>query len=94
LNRRTHGFRLLYAVLPDEIKRAAVAAYARFSRDPSHPGLRCHPLRSSGRGQHFPGSVSITVTMNYRATYIVQNGVSVWYWIGSHADYDTFTGRR
>ena len=94
MNRRTHSFRTLYGALPDEIKRAAVSAYLKFVQNSAHPGLRSHALSPARRGQHLPGIVSITVTTNDRAIYVVQNGVNLWYWIGSHADYDTFTGRK
>ena len=94
MNRRARSFRVLFEALPIEIQRAAASASLKFVQDPSHPGLRSHPLSPTRRGQHLPSSISVTVTTNYRAIYIVQNGVNVWYWIGSHSDYDTFTGRK
>ena len=45
-------------------------------------------------GQHEAGSVSVSITRQYRAIYVRQGEVNVWYWIGTHADYDTFTGRK
>ena len=31
--------------------------------------------------------------MQYRAIYATdEDGVNVWYWIGTHADYDVFVG--
>jgi hypothetical protein len=39
--------------------------------------------------------VSISVTIGYRAIYVTdEDGTNVWYWIGTHADYDTFTGKK
>jgi hypothetical protein len=32
--------------------------------------------------------------MKYRAIYVVDGETNVWYWIGSHANYDTFTGGK
>jgi hypothetical protein len=31
--------------------------------------------------------------MQYRAIYVLgDDGVNVWYWIGTHADFDVFAG--
>jgi hypothetical protein len=31
--------------------------------------------------------------MQYRAVYFVApDGVNIWYWVGTHAEYDTLTG--
>jgi len=86
LNRRTAFFRKAYDSLPEQNKQAAIGAYRIFLKNPRHPGLRSHPLQPTKRGQHLPGSISVTITMGYRAIYVVQNGVNLWYWIGSHAD--------
>jgi hypothetical protein len=32
--------------------------------------------------------------LQYRAIYVVDGDINVWYWIGSHADYDRFIGSR
>ena len=32
--------------------------------------------------------------MRYRAVYIVDGDANVWYWVGTHADYDRFTGGK
>ncbi len=83
----------MYAALPGSIQQAAIAAFAMFLLNPDHPGLRRHSLKTTRKGQHQPGSFSVRVTFGYRAIYFTNNGVNVWYWIGSHADYDAFTGR-
>jgi hypothetical protein len=30
--------------------------------------------------------------MQYRAIYVVVDGENVWYWIGTHAEYDKYLG--
>lgn len=66
---------------------------ALFDSNPGHPSFRSHTLRDTARAHHIPGSVSITIVMNYRAIYVVdEQGRNIWYWIGSHADYDKFVG--
>ena len=50
------------------------------------------PPASSRACRGGPGSFSVSVTMNYRAIFFLDGPVNVWYWIGTHADYDRFTG--
>jgi hypothetical protein len=90
-NVRTRDFRARYARLPESIREEAVEAYRLFLRDPSHPSLRLHRLDDRGRGRHRSESFSVSVTRSYRAIFVVDGGVNVWYWIGGHADYDAFT---
>jgi hypothetical protein len=93
MNRRTAAFHALFAALPANVQRLARAAFAMFLANPAHPGLRSHTLKPTKKGQHQISSISVTFAAGYRAIYVVQNGVNVWYWIGTHSDYDTFTGR-
>jgi len=69
-------------------------AFKLFRENPSHPSLRHHALADSKRGSHVPGSFSVSVTMQYRAIYCKVDDVNVWYWIGTHAQYDKLAGRR
>ena len=39
-------------------------------------------------------SSSVSITMQYRAIYTVDGTDNVWYWIGTHADYDVFIGKK
>jgi hypothetical protein len=91
-NVRTAAFKERLGRLPDFIQILAEAAFAKFLEDPSHPSLRHHRLEESKKGQHQPGSFSVSITMRYRAIYVRDGDTNVWYWIGSHADYDAFTG--
>lgn len=92
-NRTTAEFRELYARLPPSIQKLTRDACILFDRDPNHPSFRRHVLRDTRSGSHAPDSISISITMSYRAVYVVVDDVNVWYWIGTHAQYDRFTGR-
>jgi hypothetical protein len=94
VNRRTWAFHEMFASLPAQYQQAANDAFQRFLLNPNHPALRSHPLKPTRKGQHWPDSISVTISMGYRAIYVVRNGVNVWYWIGSHADYDKLIGRK
>jgi hypothetical protein len=93
-NRRTHEFRELFGRLPDHVQQLAVAAFELFLEDPSHPSLRHHPLGDNKKGQHRSGSFSVSINLRYRAIYVRDGDTDVWYWVGSHSDYNAFTGGK
>ncbi len=93
-NCRTREFKDLFAKLPKRIQELAKAAYRQFRANPDHPSLRRHSLEDSDKGRHRAGSFSVSITMRYRAIYAVDGTVNVWYWIGSHNDYENFVGRK
>lgn len=78
--------------LPAEIQYLTQLAFEQFVIDPSHRSLRHHELRSTRRANHREGSCSVSITRFYRAIYIKDGQTNVWYWVGSHADYNAFTG--
>jgi hypothetical protein len=94
VNHRTWAYLAMLAALPAHIQAAATAAFGMFVLNPQHPALRLHELKPTKKGRHASGSFSVSVTKGYRAIYVVRNGVNIWYWIGTHGDYDTFTGRK
>jgi hypothetical protein len=93
-NRTTRQFREQFAALPARIRQLTRDACVLFDQNPSHPSFRLHELADNKKAAHVPGSWSVSITMQYRAIYVVVDGINVWYWIGTHADYDTFTGKR
>jgi hypothetical protein len=83
----------MFAHLPKHVQALARGAAKLFNDNPAHPSLRHHELEDTKKGQHVPGSFSVSITMQYRAIYVPEgDGRNVWYWIGTHGDYDTFTG--
>ncbi len=53
-----------------------------FQRNPAHSGLQFKKL--AGEGDIY----SVRIGLDYRALAIVKKNRVVWYWIGSHSDYD------
>jgi hypothetical protein len=85
---RTRGFKTLYERLPEEVRREADEAYRRFNEDPSYPGLNFERL------QGIPSPLySARIGRRYRALAGQDNETWVWFWIGSHADYDKLLDR-
>ena len=71
-----------YAELPEVIQKQAKEVYKLFMVDPFHPSLHFKKIHSSRP------IFSVRITKDYRAVGILQNNEIIWYWIGSHSDYD------
>lgn len=81
-SRGTDEFWQLYRSLPPDIRLAAQEAYRKFAADPTNPGLRLERLRAD------PRAWSVRVTRNYRSVALRQGDDWLWFWIGSHQDFD------
>jgi hypothetical protein len=82
ISRTTARFRSLFSALPPNIQLRARRAYRLFSADPHHPSLhfeQVHPTRPI---------FSVWVGLGYRALGVRTGETVIWFWIGSHADYD------
>ena len=75
-----------------DLNLEVVKAIRLWEANPKHRSLRLHPLKDTKKGRHASGSFSISLNMQYRAIYVWDGGVAVWYWVGSHADYDRLIG--
>jgi hypothetical protein len=93
-NVRTKNYRERLEHLPVHIQRLAQLAFERFVENPTDPVLDNHPLNDTHRGRHRKGSRAVAITQRYRAIYVVDADVNVWYWVGSHEDYNNFTGKK
>lgn len=93
-NCRASSWWPLFESLPEKIRIIADEAFKLFERDPGHPSLCDHPLHDNKRGRHRNGSRAVYVTKQYRAIYVIDGDTNVWYWIGTHNDYENFTGRK
>jgi len=72
----------MLAALPSHVRQQARDAYELFRDNPSHPGLRFKKVNSD------PDVYSARIGIGYRAVGVLAGDAIVWYWIGSHADYD------
>ena len=87
ISRRTPRFRKAFGELPDEIKEAARASYRRFRDDPTHPSLhlkQVHPTELI---------YSVRISLQYRALAVREGDTFVWFWIGTHSQYDALLKR-
>ena len=68
-----------YRRLPEHIRVLADKTYTVLKEDPRHPSLH---FKKVGRFW------SIRVGLRYRALAVEVDGDMLWFWIGTHADYD------
>jgi hypothetical protein len=72
-----------YRRLPKEIRGVADKAFALLKQDERHPSLH---LKKVGRFW------SARVGSRYRALAVESGATLVWFWIGTHAEYDGLVG--
>ena len=75
-----------YRRLPPAVRARARAAYRLWSADRRHPSLRFKPVSADG------GIWSVRIGLSWRALGVVEDETVIWFWIGSHADYDRLLG--
>jgi hypothetical protein len=73
----------LYKQLPQTIQDLADRSYALLKNDPRHPSLH---LKKVGRFW------SVRVGFHYRAVAVEVPGGLLWFWIGSHEEYNRLIG--
>lgn len=78
----TQSFHDLLSKLPAHVRQQAREAYQLFRQNPLHPGLRFKKVYSD------PPIYSARVGIGYRALGVLEEDTVIWYWIGSHANYD------
>jgi len=73
-----------YAALDKEVKRRAAKAFRLWTQNPFHPSLR---FKCINREENI---WSVRITLGYRALGILEGDTVVWFWIGSHDEYERF----
>ena len=72
-------FWLLYEDLPINVRRQANKAFALLKKNPKHSSIRFKKIGARW---------SARVGAHYRALALETEEGYLWYWIGSHAEYD------
>jgi len=73
----------LYRGLPEDVRELADKNFELLNGDPRHPSLR---FKKIGKYR------SVRVGLRYRALALETPDGLVWFWIGSHSDYDRLLG--
>jgi hypothetical protein len=85
-SRTTARFRAAFERLPESVRRRARISYALFRRDPQYPSLRFKQVHAARP------IYSVRIGLGYRALGVRDGDEVIWFWIGSHADYDRLLG--
>jgi hypothetical protein len=75
-------FRKAFRGLSKSIQKQAREAYRLFQLNPQHPGLRFKRVHEK------PPVYSARINRNYRAVGILDRDEIIWFWIGSHKEYE------
>lgn len=78
----TDDFTACYNRLPDRIKKQAKKAYKLWKKDPEHPGLEFKKVSKN------KPVYSVRITLGWRVIGVKHKNEMIWFWIGSHADYE------
>lgn len=77
--RATPDFWYCYRQLPGDVQELADRCYELLKQNPRYPSLHFKKV-----GQFW----SVRVGLQYRALAVKQDADLVWFWIGTHAEYD------
>ncbi len=83
----TRGFVALLGRLPEPVRQQASRAYAMWRADPNHTSLQFKRVSQT------QPVYSARVGQGYRVLGLRDGDTISWFWIGSHADYDTLLAR-
>lgn len=86
-SRGTPRFWSSYGQLPSDVQVLAQKAFRLFQQDPSHPSLQFKKVHD------VEPLYSVRITLAYRAVGLREGDEIVWFWIGSHTDYDRLLDR-
>lgn len=81
-SRITDRFRQAFGYLPDQVQELTRQAYRQFQENPNHPSLRFKKVHPS-----LP-IYSARIGKTYRAVGQLDGDTIIWFWVGSHAEYD------
>ena len=82
ISETTPRFWQCFELLPKEIKEKARNVFQLFQKNPYHPSL--HFKRLPVKTPIY----SARISRSYRALCIVEGDDAIWFWIGSHSDYE------
>lgn len=81
-SRTTTQFRKMFANLPKQIQEQTREAYRQFKQNPSYPSLRFKKVHPN-----LP-IYSARINRDYRVVGQLDEDTVIWFWVGSHAEYD------
>ena len=78
----TDKFRKAFAKVPHNIQEKARQSYQLWKSNHHHPGLHFKQIHKQ------QPIYSVRIGLSYRAIGIIESDTIIWFWIGSHEDYN------
>lgn len=70
------------SLLPEEVQLNAKKVYRLWIQNPHHPGLHFKQVHNT------QPIFSVRIGLSYRALGIKQEDTMIWFWVGSHEEYN------
>ncbi|MGB2926652.1 MAG: hypothetical protein WBB82_15235 [Limnothrix sp.] len=83
----TEQFRCLFAILSPQVQTQTKMDYRQFQLDPNYPSLRFKKVHSK-----LP-IYSARINRNHRVVGELVGDTVIWFWVGSHTDYEKLLGK-
>ena len=81
-SRRTRDFHKLFVRLPRDVQEKAKDTYRLFKANPYYPSLHFECIDRQ------EAIYSVRIGLRYRAVGLLEDDVILWFFIGSHEDYN------
>jgi hypothetical protein len=81
-SRTTERFRKSFDILPPKIKIDAKKVFKNWKSDPYHKSLKFKKIHDK------ENIYSVRIGISWRALGVKDNNTVIWFWIGSHSDYN------
>jgi mRNA-degrading endonuclease RelE of RelBE toxin-antitoxin system len=78
----TERFWKAFEKLPSHIQRKARESYQLWKQNPNHPSLQYKSIHAS------KPIYSVRIGIGWRAVGLKDDDAMIWFWIGSHQEYD------
>lgn len=78
----TERFRKAFARLPKSVQEKARNSYKLWKLNSNHPGLHFKQIHNK------QPIYSIRIGLSYRTLGVIKGDTIIWFWIGSHEDYN------
>ena len=86
-SRASSKFWRAFERLPNDIKEKAREAHKLWMKDPRHASLQFKRIHVHHN------NYSARIALNWRALCVKEGDTFIWFWIGTHADYDKILSR-
>ena len=82
ISHTTKSFRKLFRELPPDVQKTAYKAYKLWRENERHSSLEFKQVHK------IQPIFSVRISLGWRAVGIKKETTMIWYWVGSHNDYD------